>query len=86
MIGITVDMVELVPASDIRTGDVLVSFTAAGRDVSIPPTQRQLNAARTRWFTVPSVNLTDRPNVIDFGTGDDRVTTMTSALVWRVTR
>jgi hypothetical protein len=53
--NITPADVEWVPVTDIAVGDVLVRFTALFTNVDVAPTQRQLNAARTRWTTVDTI-------------------------------
>jgi hypothetical protein len=53
--NITPADVEWVPVTDIAVGDVLVRFAALNTNMDIPPTQRQLNAARTRWNHVDTI-------------------------------
>ena len=50
--NITPDDVEFVPADELAVGDIIVAFTAMHKRVEIPPTQRQLNAARTTWTRI----------------------------------
>jgi hypothetical protein len=77
---------ELVKASDIVTGDVIVSFTPTGKNITIPPTARQLaRLADNRIFSVPSVT-SPRTGIVEFGTGVDRATYLLTASVWRVAR
>jgi hypothetical protein len=63
--GLTPDDVELVVADDIAVGDVIFEFTPILTSRAIPPTQRQLNAARTSWTRVDTlrVTMTDPPPV-----------------------
>jgi hypothetical protein len=81
--------VELVDWSQVVVGDVLVAFTPTGKDIVIPPTQRQLDrltwagADPRRIFTVPSVT-SPRAGILEFGTGPDRWTGMETAKTWRV--
>lgn len=72
--------VELITAAEVTMGDTLVSFTPVGQDITIPPTQRQLNRART--FIVPSISY-PRAGLVEFGTGPDRWTGLLTAHVWR---
>jgi hypothetical protein len=64
--NITPDDVEFVPADELAVGDIIVSFTANHKSVAIPPTQRQLNAARTTWTRVNTMEA-------NFNTPDPRL-------------
>lgn len=48
--------VEYVRYQDLIVGDTTVHFTAIGRDIDIPPTQRQLNAKRTKLTVVTTID------------------------------
>lgn len=76
-------------ASDIRVGDTLVMFTPAGGYIVTPPTDRQLTANRTTWTYVTHVIPTTTPHgyeVLDFGVGPMRPTSLPTAKIWRVRR
>lgn len=83
---LTPGALEFIEVSKVRVGDTLVNFTAIGKDVSIPATQRQLDRLpATRVYVVPCIHEI-RTGVVDLGNGPDRWTALLTSKVWRVKR
>jgi hypothetical protein len=87
---LTPEDVELVEASQIVVGDLLVFFTRPGVSVTRPPTAGQLswlyrkNASPGRLFVVDEIR-TVRPGILEFGREDNpnRCTMVQHMKLWR---
>lgn len=80
---------ELVDFSDVVLGDVLVNFTPTNGHAITPATQRQIDqltwkSADPRRILTVAVISSPRTGILEFNTGPDRWTGMTTAKVWRV--
>lgn len=84
----TPDDVELVPYSDVKLGDTLVFFTPIGKHIITPPTQRQLNAKRTRCTVARTIEADVTVNDVDVVVinGKDCIYAVPYAMTWRVKR
>lgn len=85
--------VEFVLATDLVVGDVLVHFTAIGRDVSIPPTTTQLRRRRTAYVPILTIDHDVTPHqkrVIELNVADpstrETIARDLGVRVWRVKR